>query len=129
MDAPNDTLSVESRALLALWAVPGLGPKTLQALSAFCAGRLETVDEIARVGGARGAVEQPFVGHQRHRSLDEIRRQHLKDFRWGKSIDRLTGSDKARLAIDGGTLSTLLEGWQREAEAFRQRRRPFLLYE
>jgi uncharacterized protein YbbC (DUF1343 family) len=61
--------------------------------------------------------------------IDEIRRQHLKDFQWGKSIDRLTGSDKARLAIDGGTLSTLLEGWQREAEAFRQRRRPFLLYE
>ena len=61
--------------------------------------------------------------------IDEIRRQHLKDFQWGKSIDRLTGSDKARLAIDGGTLSTLLEGWEREAEAFRQRRRPFLLYE
>jgi uncharacterized protein YbbC (DUF1343 family) len=61
--------------------------------------------------------------------IDEIRRQHLKDFQWGKSIDRLTGSNKARLAIDGGTLSTLLEGWEREAEAFRQRRRPFLLYE
>jgi uncharacterized protein YbbC (DUF1343 family) len=61
--------------------------------------------------------------------IDEIRRQHLKDFQWGKSIDRLTGSDKARLAIDGGTLSKLLKDWDREAEAFRQRRRPFLLYE
>ena len=26
--------------------------------------------------------------------IDEIRRQHRKDFAWGKSIDRLTGSDK-----------------------------------
>ena len=38
MDAPNDTLSVESRALLALWAVPGLGPKALQGLRDFCEG-------------------------------------------------------------------------------------------
>jgi DNA processing protein len=38
VDAPNDTLSVESRALLALWAVPGLGPKALQTLRGFCGG-------------------------------------------------------------------------------------------
>ena len=31
--------------------------------------------------------------------IDEIRRQHQKEFAWGKSIDRLTGSDKVRLAI------------------------------
>ncbi len=36
--------------------------------------------------------------------IDEIRRHHPKEFAWGKSIDRLTGSDKVRLAIDGGTL-------------------------
>jgi uncharacterized protein YbbC (DUF1343 family) len=61
--------------------------------------------------------------------IDEIRRQHPKAFAWGKSIDRLTGSDKVRLAIDGGTLPALLEQWDREAAAFRERRRPFLLYE
>jgi uncharacterized protein YbbC (DUF1343 family) len=61
--------------------------------------------------------------------IDEIRRQHPKDFQWGKSIDRLTGSDKARLAIDGGTLPALLEQWDRDAEAFRQRRRVFLIYD
>jgi uncharacterized protein YbbC (DUF1343 family) len=61
--------------------------------------------------------------------IDEIRRQHPKDFQWGRTIDRLTGSDKARLAIDGGTLPALLDAWDREAEAFRQRRRAFLLYE
>jgi DNA processing protein len=46
VDAPNDTLSVESRALLALWAVPGLGPKALQALSRFCAGPLATLLDV-----------------------------------------------------------------------------------
>ena len=61
--------------------------------------------------------------------IDEIRRQHQKEFAWGKSIDRLTGSDKVRLAIDGGTLPALLEEWDREAAAFRERRRPFLLYD
>jgi len=61
--------------------------------------------------------------------IDEIRRQHRKEFAWGTSIDRLTGSDKVRLAIDGGTLPALLEQWDREAAAFRERRRPFLLYD
>jgi len=61
--------------------------------------------------------------------IDEIRRVHQTEFRWGKSIDRLTGSDKVRLAIDGGTLGTLLEQWDRDAAAFRERRRPFLLYD
>ena len=61
--------------------------------------------------------------------IDEIRQRHLKEFAWGKSIDRLTGSDKARLAIDSRTLPALLEQWDREAAAFRERRRPFLLYD
>jgi uncharacterized protein YbbC (DUF1343 family) len=61
--------------------------------------------------------------------IDEIRRQHPKEFAWGKSIDRLTGSDKVRLAIDGGTLPALLEQWDREAAAFKEQRKPFLLYE
>jgi uncharacterized protein YbbC (DUF1343 family) len=61
--------------------------------------------------------------------LDGIRRRHQKEFAWGKSIDRLTGSDKVRLAIDGGTLPALLEEWDREAAGFRERRRPFLLYD
>lgn len=61
--------------------------------------------------------------------IDEIRRHQPKEFAWGKSIDRLTGSDKVRLAIDGGTLVTLLEQWDSDAAAFRERRRPFLLYD
>ena len=60
--------------------------------------------------------------------IDEIRRHHPRDFEFGKSIDRLTGSDKARLAIASGTLPALLDQWDREAAAFRERRQPFLLY-
>ena len=60
--------------------------------------------------------------------IDEIRRQHPGDFAWGKSIDRLTGSDKVRLAIDAGQLPALLEQWDREAAEFAASRKPYLLY-
>lgn len=60
--------------------------------------------------------------------IDEIRRQHPRDFAWTATIDRLTGSDKVRLAIEGGRLLPLLEEWDREAAEFRESRKPFLLY-
>jgi uncharacterized protein YbbC (DUF1343 family) len=60
--------------------------------------------------------------------IAEIRRQHPGEFAWGPSIDRLTGSDKVRLAIDGGRLPALLEEWDREAAAFLESRKPYLLY-
>jgi uncharacterized protein YbbC (DUF1343 family) len=60
--------------------------------------------------------------------IDEIRRRHPGDFAWGKSIDRLTGSDQVRLAIDAGRLPALLEAWDREAAEFASSRRPYLLY-
>jgi uncharacterized protein YbbC (DUF1343 family) len=60
--------------------------------------------------------------------IDEIRRQHPAAFAWGKSIDRLTGSDKARRAIDEGRLPALLEEWDREAAQFALDRIPYLLY-
>jgi uncharacterized protein YbbC (DUF1343 family) len=60
--------------------------------------------------------------------IDEIRRRHLKDFAWTRTIDRLTGSDKVRRAIEGGTLPALLDAWDREAAAFAESRKPYLLY-
>jgi uncharacterized protein YbbC (DUF1343 family) len=60
--------------------------------------------------------------------IDEIKRQHPADFAWRPSIDRLTGSDKARLAIDAGRLAPLLEQWDREAAEFTESRKPYLLY-
>jgi len=60
--------------------------------------------------------------------IDEIRRRHPREFAWTATIDRLTGSDKVRLAIEGGRLHTLLEEWDREAAEFRESRKPYLLY-
>lgn len=60
--------------------------------------------------------------------IDEIKRQHPSDFAWGPSIDRLTGSDKVRLAIDAGRLAPLLDEWDRDAAAFLEMRKPYLLY-
>src|SRR5215218_7804165 len=52
--------------------------------------------------------------------IDEIRRQHPKEFAWTGTIDRLTGSDKVQRAIEGGSLPALLEEWDREAAAFKE---------
>ena len=60
--------------------------------------------------------------------IDEIRRQHPRDFAWSRTIDRLTGSDKVRLAIEGGQLVALLAEWDREAAEFAESRKQFLLY-
>jgi uncharacterized protein YbbC (DUF1343 family) len=60
--------------------------------------------------------------------IDEIRRRHTQNFAWTRTIDRLTGSDRVRLAIEGGTLPALLDEWDREAAAFAASRTPFLLY-
>jgi uncharacterized protein YbbC (DUF1343 family) len=60
--------------------------------------------------------------------IDEIRRQHPKDFAWTQTIDRLTGSDKVRLAIEAGTLAPLLDEWDREAAEFKRTSASYLLY-
>ena len=60
--------------------------------------------------------------------IDAIRRRHPAEFAWRPSIDRLTGSDKVRLAIDAGTLGPLLDQWDREAAEFLASRKPYLLY-
>ena len=60
--------------------------------------------------------------------IDQIRKLHPREFAWSATIDRLTGSDKVRLAIDADRLPALLEEWDREAAAFLESRKPFLLY-
>lgn len=60
--------------------------------------------------------------------IDAIRAQHPSDFAWGPSIDALTGSDKARKAIDAGQLPALLAEWDRAAAGFATSRAPYLLY-
>jgi uncharacterized protein YbbC (DUF1343 family) len=61
-------------------------------------------------------------------AIDEIRRRHLADFAWTRSIDRLTGTDRVKLAIEGGTLPALLDEWDREAAKFRESVAGILLY-
>ena len=60
--------------------------------------------------------------------IDEIRRRHPNDFAWTGTIDRLTGSDKVRRAVEEGWLPRLLEEWDREAASFAASREPYLLY-
>ncbi len=60
--------------------------------------------------------------------IDEIRRRHRREFAWSGTIDRLTGSDKVRLAIEAGRLPPLLDEWDAEAAEFSKSRKPFLLY-
>jgi uncharacterized protein YbbC (DUF1343 family) len=60
--------------------------------------------------------------------IDEIRRQHMSAFEWRPAIDRLTGTDKVRSAIEGGQLPALLAAWDTEASAFKAGSKPFLLY-
>jgi uncharacterized protein YbbC (DUF1343 family) len=60
--------------------------------------------------------------------IDTIKRRQPAQFAWGPSIDRLTGSDKVRRAIDEGRLAALLEEWDRDAAEFVRIREPFLLY-
>ena len=60
--------------------------------------------------------------------IDEVRRQHTADFKWTASMDRLAGTDRVRLAIEGGTLPALLDEWDREAAAFRRSVSELLMY-
>jgi uncharacterized protein YbbC (DUF1343 family) len=60
--------------------------------------------------------------------IDAIHKQHPDHFAWTGTINRLTGSDRVRHAVEGGQLSALLDDWDREAAEFAVYRRAFLLY-
>jgi uncharacterized protein YbbC (DUF1343 family) len=69
--------------------------------------------------------------------IDTIHRLWPNEFEWtGASprqpgvptVDRLAGTDQFRLAVDAGTLGAKWPEWDRQAEAFRKLREPFLLY-
>ena len=60
--------------------------------------------------------------------IDEIRRRHPSEFAWRPTIDRLTGSDRVRHAVEEGWLPRLLEEWDAEAAEFKRSSAPYLLY-
>jgi uncharacterized protein YbbC (DUF1343 family) len=60
--------------------------------------------------------------------LDAIRRRHPEEFAWSATMDRLSGTDRARLAIDAGTLPDFLASWATDEERFRGLRQRYLMY-
>ena len=73
------------------------------------------------------------------RLMAMIRKLHPNDFQWRSSrrgadsvetfsLDRLTGSTRIRKAIESDTLDELLAEWDKDAEKFREQRKPYLLY-
>ena len=69
--------------------------------------------------------------------IDTIHRLYPNEFAWSgsnqrepsmRTVDRLAGTDRFRTAVDAGTLRPLLDEWDRQADAFRTVREPFLLY-
>jgi uncharacterized protein YbbC (DUF1343 family) len=63
------------------------------------------------------------------RMLQTIRARHLNEWQWRVgSIDRLSGSDELRAAVDAGKVDELLAKWELEARDFATRRQPYLIY-
>jgi uncharacterized protein YbbC (DUF1343 family) len=69
--------------------------------------------------------------------IDTIHRLWPNEFAWTGpnarepklwTIDRLAGTDRFRRAVDAGTLRATMAEWDRQAEAFRTLREPYLLY-
>jgi uncharacterized protein YbbC (DUF1343 family) len=60
--------------------------------------------------------------------IDAIHRRHPTEFAWTGTMDRLSGSDRVRLAIEAGTFADLLATWEADEESFRRLRQPYLLY-
>ena len=69
--------------------------------------------------------------------MNEIKKTQPAEFQWVganrrepgmMTIDRLTGTDQVRKAIDAGTLPALLTLWAADVKRFEQSRKPYLLY-
>jgi uncharacterized protein YbbC (DUF1343 family) len=63
------------------------------------------------------------------RMLQAIRARHPNEWQWRVgSIDRLSGSDELRKAVDAGNVDALLAQWEQEARDFAVKRQPYLIY-
>ncbi|MGQ0712558.1 MAG: exo-beta-N-acetylmuramidase NamZ family protein [Gemmatimonadaceae bacterium] len=105
----------------------------------FEAVRFTTTPHAAKYGGRTlPGVRFVLTDRERYRPvrtalllIDLVRRLHPNEFRWterGAGFDRLAGTDKLRKAMERGAFAAALDDWEREAEAFEQARRRFLLY-
>ena len=74
----------------------------------------------------RNAVSPPEVGL---RMLRAIYARHKADFQWRtSSIDRLSGSDRTRAAIENDTVDALLQTLAAESRAFEAQARKYWIY-
>ena len=63
------------------------------------------------------------------RMLQTIRARHPNEWQWRVgSIDRLSGSDELRAAVEAGKVDELLVKWELEAKDFAARRQEYLIY-
>jgi uncharacterized protein YbbC (DUF1343 family) len=60
--------------------------------------------------------------------IDAIYRRHPTEFAWTGTMDRLSGTDRARLSIQAGTVQDFIAAWQADEESFRRLRQRYLLY-
>jgi uncharacterized protein YbbC (DUF1343 family) len=75
----------------------------------------------------RNAVVPHRIGLE---MLRAVYRRHTGEFQWRiSSIDRLSGDDRARNAVEQeGGIERLMTDWQGEADEFRARILPYLIY-
>jgi uncharacterized protein YbbC (DUF1343 family) len=63
------------------------------------------------------------------RMLRTIYARHPQDFQWRqRQIDRLSGTDKLRGAVEQNTIDALIKQWDADAARFAQMVQPFLIY-
>ena len=75
----------------------------------------------------RNAVQSYRVGLE---MLRAIYIRHKGEFQWRTGhIDRLTGSARARDAVELGRIDALMQEWERESRDFEARSAPYLLYQ
>jgi uncharacterized protein YbbC (DUF1343 family) len=74
----------------------------------------------------RDAVQSFRVGLEMLRAVYE---RHKGEFQWRiASIDRLSGSSRARDAVELGRIESLIQEWEQESRTFQTRLAPYLLY-
>jgi uncharacterized protein YbbC (DUF1343 family) len=73
----------------------------------------------------RNAVNPVNVGV---RMLRAIYARHSDVFQWRSSIDRLSGTDETRAAVQNGTVDELLAKWDAEARRFAEQSRKYWIY-
>ncbi|MGI8994130.1 MAG: exo-beta-N-acetylmuramidase NamZ family protein, partial [Nocardioidaceae bacterium] len=99
-------------------------PLASKHLGVTCTGVQLHVTDRVQFGAIRTAIAMIITA----------KRLYPADFAWRESaapywIDKLTGSDQVRLAIDSGAdVDEVVVGWRRELAAFSRTRKKYLLY-